>query len=94
MQQIDTDAVAGDALLTDPQVIALYEAVRAALVEDSDQGGDPLTALTRLCAMMESGQSEAAYAIFMLYCLKFDIIRNDDIFRSRRVRRRTCDEQS
>ena len=28
VQQIDTDAVAGDALLTAPRVIALYEAVR------------------------------------------------------------------
>ena len=81
MQQIDTDAVAGDALLTDPQVIALYEAVRAAIVEDGEPGSDPVAAITRLGELMKAGDRDAAVALFILYDL------DEKMRRGRRARR-------
>ena len=64
MTQDDDDA----SLLADPEIIGLYEAVRAALIENSDRLGDPVAALTRLNEMMRGGHREAAFAISML-CL-------------------------
>ena len=76
--QDDDDA----ALLTDPVVILLYEAVRLALVEDRESEIDPVKALNRLREMMADGDREAIYALFMLCCLV------EDMRRKRRARRR------
>ena len=71
----------GAPLLTDPEIIGLYEAVRAALIENSDGLGDPVAALTRLNEMMRGGHREASFALFML-CF------GDETRPARRARRR------
>ncbi len=68
-------------LLTDPEIVVLYESVRLALLEDRAPGGDPVAAVTQLRNLMDAGDREAAFALFMLYRL------GDETRRDRRARR-------
>jgi len=53
--------------LTDPEVVALYGAVRVALVEGRNDGGDPLLAIARLGEMTKAGHLEACLAVAKLW---------------------------
>jgi hypothetical protein len=68
-------------LLTDPEIVVLYESVRAALLEDREPDRDPVATITRLRELMKAGDREAAFALFMLYDL------DEKMRRDRRARR-------